>query len=174
MIYTVKLKLKSPVLGIVRSHTNKYRTLMRTGSNRVVIPQPHWHWGVHEALTTLSLKETVSQDCFRDLIPYEAPSTHAYTRTVGKREDMYEAVRTGVVVTTQLVITELPSEEKDKPIGTRKRPPDLKDIQSVLRFTGAFVGITQWGYKFGYGRFSLESLTVATPEEVQEALNNAN
>lgn len=170
ILYTVKLKLTSPILGVVRNHKVKYRTLMRNSSERVVIPQPHWHWGVFEALTTMRKNNEIYADCFRDLLAFSPPATHAYERKAGKNKEMFEAIRTGVVITTQLLVTDISPEEKSRPFSVRKRPPDKEDIESVLRYNGAFVGITQWGYKFGYGRFRPVEVTEATKEEIDAAL----
>jgi len=159
MLFEVKLRLTRHMLGQQRTTDGVRRfTRVRSDDNRISLDLQHWSWALREAATSLHLPVNIST-----LYPASGivvPTLVMYTRrwttkAADGRErpqsEMFEAIRDGTVLTFQLVSTAGP-EKSDGPA------PDVAQITALLNFVGEFIGISQWGNKYGYGRFRVEAL----------------
>ena len=75
----------------------------------------------------------------------EAASIHLFRRIYSKRHvELFESFRAGTVLTFDFMVRE------DKP-----RCPDVAQFKNMLQFIGEYLGLSQFGSKFGFGRFQL-------------------
>ena len=159
MLFEVKLRLTRHMLGQQRTTDGVRRfTRVRSDDTRISIDLQHWSWAFREAADALHLPVNIAT-----LYPaagIAAPTLVMYTRrwttrTPEGRErqqsEIFEAIQGGTVLTFQLMSA--PGPEKADGLAA-----SCKDIEALLNFVGEFIGISQWGNKYGYGRFRVESL----------------
>jgi hypothetical protein len=159
MLFEVKIRLTRHMLGQQRTTDGVRRfTRVRSDDNRISLDLQHWSWAFREAASSLHLPVNIST-----LYPaagIAVPTLVMYTRrwstkTADGRErpqsEMFEAIREGTVLTFQIVSSAGP-EKQDGPAA------DPEQIKALLNFIGEYIGISQWGNKYGYGRFRVESL----------------
>jgi len=159
MLFEVKLRLTRHMLGQQRTTDGVRRfTRVRSDDARISIDLQHWSWAFREAAASLHLPVNITT-----LYPaagIATPTLVMYTRRwTTKKEDgrerpqseMFEAIREGTVLTFQMVSTSGPEK-------TDAQAPDCAQITALLNFIGEFIGISQWGNKYGYGRFRVESI----------------
>ena len=165
--------MTSALLGVVRGK-NQIRTLLRDRDFNVVVPLDHWQWAVTESLSTMNREGDLDSECLREILPFAAPTTVEHRRNfkVGgaPKQEVFEAVRAGAVLTVNVLASTAVPKERQKQSSTRLMPPDEKDVADILHCIGKFYGISQWGNKYQYGRFSLLELERATPAEIASIL----
>ena len=170
MLYNLKIKLTSKMLGDQRTRDNIRRfdrPAALQGDIRMDIPR--WHWAIREAFSSLQLDEV---DHRKILMEHrlKSPRVDLYVRKwtqenkrTGAKEncrEMFENIREGAELTLQVLVTdELSPEELD--VGLRAPTPE--ELTKVFSVIGELVGISPWGNNFGYGRFTVLSLTATQP-----------
>lgn len=155
MLIEARIKITRELLGDRRT-PEKVRRLTLQREGWVAIGLDRWAWGLREAANALHFE--VNSDCvlLRDGI--RCPSTclynRIYTNPAGQREqEMFESIRKGAELTFNLVITSPePHSSNNLP------PPTAEQLKQMLQFVGEYFGISQWGSKFGYGRFDVLDL----------------
>lgn len=170
MLHRLRIKLTTPFLGSVRTNASQ-RKFQRTHGGRIEIPIPQWQWALREAAETL-FPEKLNTDSirFRDI---EAPTLTLYKRSwkqKGKNnDDFFECIREGTVLTLDAMLPKTPESSGD---GI---PVTFYHYRPIMCFVGELVGLSPWGSKFGYGRFSvlddengekIENTTTAPPPAV--------
>lgn len=154
MLYDVAIRLTSPLLGEVR-HPDQVRRFARTREQDIRIHSAHWNWAFREAASSLHLD--VDAGLLRAPEGIRCPMVVLYNRHYTTRRnnravrenEMFEAVRENTVLSFELVVL--------KP-ATPANIPSEEQVQQMLSFIGKFVGISQWGNDFGYGRFTVDKL----------------
>ncbi len=164
MLHDLKIRLTSPILGDIQppapSATSIFR-LRRGTKNGIVNDVGLWHYALGEAVKSLRL-ETLHPDCIRMPDEYRAPSLGIYNRRYQhpvlkhKWAQQFEAISSGAVITIPIEILanqstgEMPSED---------------EVRLAFSWVGKWIGVTQWGHEFNFGRFNLISL-LPTPQHV--------
>jgi hypothetical protein len=159
MLFEVKLRLTRHMLGQQRTTDGVRRfTRVRDEDSRILVDLQHWSWAFREAATALHL--TVNVGTLYPASGIKSPTLVMYTRRWNTRtsdgrerpqSEIFEAIREGTVLTFQLVNASGP-EKADAPA------PNCDQLTQLLNFIGEFIGISQWGNKYGYGRFRVESI----------------
>ena len=155
MLIEARIKITRELLGDRRT-AEKVRRLTLQREGWVAVGLDHWAWALREAASALHLD--VNSDCvlLRDGI--RCPSVCLYNRTytnpAGQREqEMFESIRKGAELSFNLVITG-PAPHSDNSLPA----PTVEQLRQMLQFVGEYIGISQWGNKFGYGRFDVIDL----------------
>jgi hypothetical protein len=161
MLFEVKIRLTNLMLGQQRTTGGVRRfTRVRDDDKRILVDHQHWNWAFKEAADALHIPVNIST--MYPAAGIAAPTLVMYTRrwttkTPDGRDrpqsEIFEAVREGTVLTFQLLSATGP-ERLDLPA------PDAAQLEQLLNFIGEFIGISQWGNKFGYGRFRVEAVRV--------------
>lgn len=153
MMLITQIRLTNYFLGELRPDNRQVRRFKKDRQGRIAINQKSWLEQFDLAARNLQM----DVNCFRTIVPPVAilpASVHLYRRCYSKvHVELFEAFRTGTVITFELMLRD------DLP-----KCPNLIQLQSILSFTGERLGLSQFGNKFGFGRFSLHALSRANPE----------
>lgn len=153
MIYEIKIRVKTPILGSRRDHKGIWRFDRNDGGWEV--DQKHWNGLTNNAIRNLELECDRDQIRFPDVILL--PRVELYRRVWkerGKNKEIiayHECIRKGTLITLVAVTLDWKWEQ-------RVRPPDKNELAKIFQNIGDFEGLSPFGSKFGYGRFSLESI----------------
>lgn len=159
MIYTIKIKLESPLLGNTADGTKIKRFERAKDQDKIMLSSDVFQWAVNESLGLLRLDQVVNQDYFVEILPMQRPALSLYNRNYkdkisGKpKSSQYECIRSGAVITFDvLVLGNLPKSVNSLSL---RRPTD-KEIEFVFSTIGKFFSLSPWGCATGkYGRFEL-------------------
>jgi hypothetical protein len=159
MIVEIKIKLTTPILGELNPDSRGVRRFRKTKhGGEIAINSQSWQSQWDSACKMLSLNN-INTNTILPQASYASPSIHLYRRVYSKiKVEFFESIRAGTVLTMQAGIrSELPG------------APDFKQFENIIKTTGQYFGISQWGSKFGFGRYNLISLIDTCP--VQPDLN---
>jgi hypothetical protein len=144
----VQLRLTSHLLGELRPDHNGIRRFKKDKQGRMFVNQRTWQDQFQLAARNLQM----DVDIRRTVIPPESllcASVHLYRRVYSQVNiELFESFRKGTILTFDMMVRD------DLP-----RSPKDEDMRSILRFTGERLGLSQFGSKFGFGRFALLSVT---------------
>lgn len=145
MILQLKIKVDSHLLGDKKEEDGIKR--FKRLNNRIDLDSFKFKEKIIEALSDLNFI------CAENTILFESnfisPTLHLYKRTYSKlKVEYYEIIRKGTVLTFNIII----KEGKDM-------CPNTDLLRQAIENVGKFYGISPWGSKFGYGRFSVISMT---------------
>jgi len=158
MLYEIKIKLTSPWLGQQRTR-GQVRRFRRDNGNRLLIDTAQWQWAFQEAADALHL-DKVDVSTIHTESGFDAPSLQLYNRRYtynGKAHtEMFESIREGAVITFDLLVTTPPPGPSD---SSSVSPPDNVELKSILAFVGKMLGLSPWGTRFGFGKFTVEQVT---------------
>jgi hypothetical protein len=154
MLCEIKLRLTQPMLGQQRDPSG-IRRFTRTSSNALAIDLERWIWAFNDAAQSLHMN--VHTGALHPAEGITAPTLVFYNRRwidrKGTKEvqcsEMFESVRKGTVLTFRVAVTS----------GQDKPAPTLEQVKQLFSYIGEFLGISQFGNRFGYGRFTVESAT---------------
>lgn len=155
MLCEIKLRLTSPLLGQQRDPSG-IRRFTRTHNKALAIDLERWIWAFNEAAEALHLG--VLTDALHPSDGIASPTLdlhhrHWVDRKSGREQqksEMFECVRKGTVLTFRIAVT-----CKDK-----LPPPTQEQLKAMFNYIGEFIGISQWGNRFGYGRFTVEAVNI--------------
>lgn len=157
MLYEVKLRVtEKPWLGEQRSkeHVRKFR---RDKKNRIAIDHKQWQWAFTSAAK--ALRYDIDASTIRTEAGFDPPSIALYNRKYTHRgkpkEEMFESIREGTVITLRFLIMEAPDNDRE---GQQQKPPTKQELQTILDYVGMFIGLSPWGSRWGFGTFDVESL----------------
>jgi len=71
------------------------------------------------------------------------------------KEEMFEAISSGAVLTLRFAVT---SPMPNSNAVSNLEAPDNRQLESIFKFIGLYLGFSPWGNKFKYGRFSVLSV----------------
>lgn len=155
MLLEVKLKLTSEMLGCDR-RPDGVRRFIRTPNGNIKIGIEHWDWAFREAAS--SLRREIDTGCLHPNEGIPCPSLCLYQRQFPDkkkpthvRKEPFEAVSRNCVLTFKIALTE--------PRDPARVPPTVGDVIDMFGFIGEFLGISQWGNQFGFGRFTVIAVT---------------
>lgn len=143
----VQLRLTSHLLGELRPDHNGIRRFKKDKQGRMFVNQRTWQDQFQLAARNLQM----DVDVRRTVIPPDSiicASVHLYRRIYSQVNiELFESFRKGTVLTFDLMVRD------DLP-----RSPREEQMKSILGFTGDRLGLSQFGSKFGFGRFTLLNL----------------
>jgi hypothetical protein len=158
----LKIKLRTAMLGAKRTQNNT-RVFERDTSyspSKLKIDLPQWYWAIKEAQDSLGM-QGVDPFGVRLEAAFDAPKLEMYVRRwADKRQadnrEMFESVRKGAILTFPMIL--LTKTEPGAGAAEGKRPPSMSELYDTFECVGMMLGLSPWGSKFGYGRFSIHSL----------------
>ncbi len=155
-IYVTKIRVTEPLLGDCPSHDGVYRFARTSDDKRLLLDSSRMHFCFDEAIRALDLQTTVSASQIRADCELRPPTLHRFVRQFtknGKRtEVLHESIRTGTVLTFEVAVL-----EQAEPGGDGLRGPEQHELVGILTVIGKYMGISPWGSKFEYGRFTVEA-----------------
>jgi len=158
-LFDLKIKVRSPWLGN-KATPARIRCFIQK-HNELVIDVAQWQWKVKEAAEDLHVPSDVALD---SLIlpatirkPAIVPYVRKFTQNDQKREEMFESIREGAVLTMPIAIT---SEPESALHGNKKRSLTHGEARAIFDHIGKIHGLSPWGNNFGYGRFMVLSFTL--------------
>ena len=119
-----------------------------------------WRWALKEAFNSMGLLTQTSVDFVRLPTRIVCPSTYMYSRAYGGRDvdkkEMFESFRSGTVLTFNVFILSS-LEQSNIMINFPQRPPTVEETVKAFSIIGEDIGLSPWGSKFDYGRFTVVS-----------------
>ena len=144
MICIVQVRLTSHWLGESKPDHRGMRRFKTGRNNLVEVNQKFWQDQFARAARNLQL----DLDIRRTLMPPPGilpASIHLYRRVYSQVcVEFFESFRKGTILNFELMIRE------DLP-----KHPQGGQLKAILGFTGQHLGLSQFGSKFGFGRFDL-------------------
>jgi hypothetical protein len=169
MLITRRLKLVSPLLAGKRNNDKsdpkcefvKLPIPKGEPEDRVYLMTPlaRWNWAFLEARDALSLEDVAVSA----IIPcrwYSAKRTSTYIRRYRRghqqTQTKYESLSSGQVIETRFTLS------KHIPPGTDgggrfNRAPDEEEFDQMLTHIGEYLGMSEWGNDYLYGRFEIKT-----------------
>jgi len=162
MLVELQIKLRSSMLGAKRTKNN-IRVFERDNSykpERLKIDLSQWYWAIGESQNSLGM-QGVDPFGVRLESSFDSPTLEMYVRRWDDRRqkdnrEMFESIRKGAILTFPMML--LNKTEPHAGIDSDKRPPTIKELKDTFDCVGSMLGLSPWGSKFGYGRFSVQSL----------------
>lgn len=147
MILVVRIKLTSHLLGELRPDHKQVRRFRKENGN-VAVNITQWQEIFREAAQHIGL--TIDPKTIEPKSNYRPASIHLYRRVFSRvHTEWFESFRKGTVITFEMVLHE-----------QRPKAPSPHELKAILAFVGEYTGISQFGSKFGFGRFQLLSVDV--------------
>ena len=144
MLVVTQVRLTSPFLGELKPDQKGVRRFNLNDRRWIAVNQTGWLDDC--VLAAMTLKQQV--DVRKTVVPPTGimpASIHLFRRTYsGACVEFFESLRKGAILTFEMLIRD------DRP-----RSPSLDQLRAILMFQGEHCGISQWGKKFGFGRFEL-------------------
>lgn len=147
MIVIVQVRLTSHFLGELKPDNRGVRRFKMDGKGRVAVNQNQWLEDLLFAARTMKLDLKIHSTVTppEGLLP---ASIHLHRRTYsGAHVEFFESFRKGTILTFDMLMHE------DRP-----KCPTHNQLRSLMELVGEYRGISQWGNKFGFGRFELIDL----------------
>ncbi len=119
-----------------------------------------WGWLLRDSVEGCKLP--IMSDCIMPPVAIKLPTLHLLRtrhQQIPGRQDSYEAMRTGTVLTTSFALLSAPPGG----VAHGKRVPTLDDLRELFVYVGTYVGISPARSAHGYGRFELMELVESTP-----------
>ena len=159
MLYTLKVKLDSPILGNLEDGSGVKRFGKTADGEFIHFSNDIFKWAVEESLSLLRLDNVISSEYFVEVLPVRRPTLVLYNRKYKDKisekfkVSSHEAVRAGATITLDiLVLKKLPKTFNNANL----RAPSTNEIKTVFTTIGKFFGISPWGSHTGkFGRFDL-------------------
>ncbi len=169
MIVIAQVRLTSHFLGELKPDHRGVRRFRMDGKGRVFVNQNQWLEDLLFAARTMKLDIKVQST----IVPPEGllpASIHLHKRTYsGAHVEFFESFRKGTILTFDMLVHE------DRP-----KCPTVPQLGSLLELVGEYRGISQWGSKFGFGRFAVvgikdryQALSEPTPDGSAGSLSAA-
>lgn len=146
MLLEIKIRLDSPFLGEKPKNGHGIRRFRRLHNGQVDAKPQIWRENLKLAARQLIL----DVDIDRTVVPpdgIDPASIHLYRRTYsGTKVELFESFRSGTVITMEFLLRE------DLP-----KHPDPDELTRILNCTGRYFPVSQFGGKFGFGKFHMEA-----------------
>ena len=157
---TLRCKLISPFLGDQRSASGvrKLNSTMQNDTTYFLPNNAQWRWALREAMDAIGILDKTNIDYVRLPTRIVAPKMHLYVRLLERQDpdkrDTFECFQAGTVMSFNVLILGRLEHEVNLP-GLEDRPPTEQELRQCFDIIGENIGLSPWGSKFGYGRFTI-------------------
>lgn len=160
---SLRCRITRPFLGHRRQQngTRIFDTYKEGDATYFYPDVPQWRWALKEAMDSLGLLAEVDVDYVRLPTKILAPTIRLYTRVWDSKNqdkrEMFQSFQAGAVLTIPLfILNELEPSGFSNTMPIEQRAPTAEEVTECFRVIGKEVGLSPWGSKFGYGRFTVE------------------
>ena len=137
MVVIAQIRLTSPILGDMKADKDGIRRF-RKNRDRIIVDQRVWDAQFREAARVIGMK-LGKQDILWFEPSYISPAIRLYRRVYSRvHVEMFEAIQKGTVITLSIT-TSIPEDQ----------------FRQLLETVGLHLGLSQFGSKFGFGRFEI-------------------
>lgn len=146
------LEFTSHVLANSTNSDGKKDMFQRDSDNKLIFQQSWWYSAFTKAIELAHLRGVKPGDISMDLT-VDAP-TQLYNRRYGdSKVRTHESIVPGTAVTFNAVVSDHVTESV---------------LRLILEKMGTFVGLSPYGFRLGYGKFKVRSVTVTPSEGAQQ------
>lgn len=147
------LTLETPILGDTSSSNGTYLLDYDVAEGTFSPRYALWKWAITQAATALHW--TINTDYLRFPVKIKTQAPRIYKRVVDKRNPsrttLHESLPKGAVLPVSiLLLGTLPPGRQI----VRDNRPSAAELETIMQLVGEQIGISPWGSKFGYGRFT--------------------
>lgn len=164
--FYLKCKLTRPFLGTRRDKDGykAFDTEIVNGEVHYVPDCAQWKWAVRQAFEVMGLIPEVDPDYVKLPVTIKAPTMRLYSRAWNPKNstqrETFWCFQQGTVLTFPiLILSELETEARNQGFVVSSRPPTKEEVLECFKIVGEDIGLSPWGSKFDYGRFTVEELT---------------
>lgn len=157
----LKIKLTTPWLGdkLTRG-VKKFNMLHAGGVHYVKVNTAQWRWALREAMDAIGVLAESNVDYIGIPTKLKSPSVQLFTldsqAQSGKpRKQMHECFSAGTVLTLPMFLHHELNQPGPSILPERPITPD--ELIQCFDIIGENIGLSPWGSKFGYGRFTVIS-----------------
>lgn len=168
MLIERRIVLDSPILAAAMNNRatpprREFRkSAVANGDGKTIVRIPanmeRWQWAFLEARDALGLHD-VAVSAIIPKTHYDVGFTSTYNRRFRRGEggqqvrEAFESISAGRVVTWQFTLaSSVPPGHGDRFI----RPPTEQEFDAMLSHIGEYLGMSEWGQTYGYGRFRIQ------------------
>lgn len=161
--FVIPCRLTMPFLAYRRHEhgIRKFDTKEIDGKKYFQVDVPQWRWAIKEALGSMSLIPEVDVDYIRIPTSILAPMIRHYERVWDKanptKRETFECFQAGTVMSIPVfILSELEQSSAFNNLRFQSRPPTHDEVVECFKIIGEDIGLSPWGSKYGYGRFTVE------------------
>lgn len=142
MLLDLKIRLGKPFLGSMSPDNRGIRRFRMDGEKVAVHTE---FWREQFRIAAMQLHYPINVQTLHPPVGITPASIHLFRRIFSKRRvELFESFRAGTVLMFDFMVRE------DLP-----QCPDVVQFKNMLGFVGEYLGLSQFGSKFGFGRFQL-------------------
>lgn len=156
-------RLDTPFLGNIHSRDKIMRfDIVKSGTdNWLRTNMPQWRWALREAMDSIGILAESNVDYVRLPIKVKAPSIRYYSLRGSAKDNgkssTYECFQAGTVLTFPVfILSQLEGDDGMQGLF-KQRPPTEQEVMECFSTIGECIGLSPWGSKSGYGRFTIET-----------------
>lgn len=159
---TITCRLDTPFLGDIHDRKMlKFDTIKSGDELWLRINTAQWRWALKEAMDSIGILGESSVDFIRLPFKVKAPTVRLYSlRSSGKDNrppSTHESFQAGTVLTFNVFLLSELENCSTMQAAFKQRPPTKDEVVECFKIIGECIGLSPWGSKTGYGRFSVES-----------------
>jgi hypothetical protein len=142
MLLNIRIRLTKPWLGSLPPDHRGIRRFRMDGEKTAVHAE---YWKEQFHISALQLHYPINVNTLYPPNGITSASIHLFRRIFSKRRsELFESFRAGTVLTFEFMVRE------DMP-----KCPDVAQFKNMFMFVGEYLGLSQFGSKFGFGRFEI-------------------
>jgi hypothetical protein len=142
MLLDLRIKLSKPWLA---AQPPDHRGIRRFKMNGDLVFVHTDYWKEQLRIAAMQLHYPIDVNTLYPPQGIRPASIHLFRRIFSKRrQELFESFRTGTVLTFDFMVRE-----------DQSRCPDTEQFRNMLSFVGEYLGLSQFGSKFGFGRFQV-------------------
>jgi hypothetical protein len=142
MLLDIRVKIVKPWLGSLSPDHGGIRRFRMDGELMAVHAE---YWREQLRVAAMQLHYPINVSTLHPPAGIRPPSIHLFRRIFSKRRvELFESFRAGTVLTFDFMVRE-----------DQAKCPDVLQFKNMFRFVGEYLGLSQFGSKFGFGRFEL-------------------
>lgn len=160
---TITCRLDTPFLGDLHSRDRILRFDTSTDSDGTVwlhTNMAQWRWALKEAMDSMGILAESNIDYVRLPVKIKAPTVRLYSRRRssrdGKAPDTHQCFQAGTVITFSVFLLTNLEESGGCSELFNQRPPTEEELVECFKVIGECIGLSPWGSKTGFGRFTVE------------------
>lgn len=148
MLYAIELNLTTAMLGDTRDQGTGVRRFARDANNAIRLGPDVW-----KNALTMAQADICSHYNLEGVLPanwIRTPSTQLYKRRYNQtKTDYFEIVQKGAHLKTEFLVRG----------HNFPQSPGQDGLTKLLNHIGEWIGISPWGVKYNYGRFTVVHVT---------------
>jgi len=140
-IIQLQIRLTSPILAEKKTNA-KIRKFEFECDGFLKLRKKDWYDALREAANILEIDKNIDTIQIPDTLI--SPTIRIYRRTYNKgKTDVFQSIQKNTILSLQLKVS------------NKETSPTVNELKLLFSMIGDFIGLSEWGNKFGFGRFKV-------------------